>query len=63
MIRHCDGTDPNLIRPDDILTSTYVPCACGLKFDDVDRSVVHPHTEFGAAKAAFLAFVLGDDVR
>jgi hypothetical protein len=39
MIRTCDGTDPNLL--DDSVTAR--PCACGLTFDDVERSVIHPH--------------------
>jgi hypothetical protein len=50
MWRHCDGTDPNLIRkvyPDvtDLPTYrvAYEPCACGLMFDDVQRSTVWPH--------------------
>lgn len=40
MIRYCDGTDINL--PDGP-TSTAAPCACGLRFDDVERSTVYPH--------------------
>lgn len=39
MIRHCDGTDPNLL--DDSVTAT--PCSCGLTFDDVHRCVIYPH--------------------
>lgn len=39
MIRHCDGTDANLL--DDAPTAR--PCACGLTFDDVERSVIYPH--------------------
>jgi hypothetical protein len=53
MIRHCDGTDPNLVRlikTDDepaphVLTK--VPCDCGLTFNDVERLVIHPHAEIG----------------
>lgn len=44
MIRHCDGKDPYLVRSvdsDDLYT--YVPCDCGLTFDDVKRMVVYPH--------------------
>lgn len=37
VIRHCDGTDPNL------LTDDGRPCACGQTFDDVERSTIHPH--------------------
>lgn len=40
MIRHCDGTDPNLI---DGPTTASGPCVCGLTFDDVARSAVYPH--------------------
>lgn len=46
MMRHCDGKDPNLVRKvgdDWFVDGAYVPCDCGLSFDDVDRSVVHPH--------------------
>lgn len=39
MRRHCDGTDPNLVQGDG-----RTPCACGLTFDDVERTVIHPHT-------------------
>jgi hypothetical protein len=38
MIRHCDGTDPNLLT-----TPCGPPCACGRRFDDEYRSVVFPH--------------------
>jgi hypothetical protein len=37
MQRHCDGTDPNLIRPDG------TPCDCGASFDDIDWTVIYPH--------------------
>lgn len=40
MIRTCDATDPNLL---DAPTSTAGPCACGLTFDDTQRSVIYPH--------------------
>jgi hypothetical protein len=43
MRRHCDGTDPNLLRPDDSNPVGYRPCDCGLIFDDVYRSTVWPH--------------------
>lgn len=39
MRRHCDGTDPNLLQADG-----RTPCACGLTFDDVEMTVIHPHT-------------------
>jgi hypothetical protein len=39
MIRHCDGTDLNLIES----TATGVPCTCGLIFDDVEKMVIFPH--------------------
>lgn len=41
MIRHCDGTDPNLQRPDGS------PCACGRTFDDVRYMVTYPHQRVG----------------
>ena len=42
MMRHCDGKDINLIaRNAD--SGKYEPCSCGERFDDVDRSVIHPH--------------------
>ena len=63
MIRHCDGTDPNLTR--DLQADEYDPdvhtlspwhtrqhgkrgimrinCQCGLRFDDVDCTVIYPH--------------------
>ena len=37
MMRTCDGTDANLLAEDDS------PCACGLRFDDVERMVTYPH--------------------
>lgn len=36
-MRHCDGTDPNLV---DLYGN---PCSCGLTFDDVDHLVLYPH--------------------
>lgn len=39
MLRTCDGNDPNLVRPDG------QPCDCGLIFDDVELTVVYPHTQ------------------
>jgi hypothetical protein len=40
MIRHCNGHDVNLLdRP----THHAGPCACGLTFDDVERSTIYPH--------------------
>jgi hypothetical protein len=50
MIRTCDGTDPNLTRearPGEEpfgLWPDSVPCDCGLTFDDVERTVIWPHT-------------------
>lgn len=38
MIRECDGTDPNLVDFDG------EPCDCGLIFDDVEMTVIYPHT-------------------
>jgi hypothetical protein len=49
MIRRCDGTDVNLIRairgmPDAVhWREQYVPCDCGMTFDDVKRGVIYPH--------------------
>jgi hypothetical protein len=40
VLRKCDGTDPNLRG------SEGAPCDCGLEFDDVERTVIFPHTEF-----------------
>lgn len=40
MMRHCDGTDSNLIRK---VGDGYEPCACGLTFDDVNHMVIYPH--------------------
>jgi hypothetical protein len=48
MIRHCDGTDPNLQAQDG------EPCSCGLRFDDVDRMVIFPHHKAGGVGRAFL---------
>lgn len=41
MNRVCDGNDPNLLDAD------REPCRCGLRFDDVDRSVIYPHNHVG----------------
>lgn len=52
MIRHCDGTDPNLTRearPGEEPRGPWpdsVPCDCGLEFDDTERMVLHPHLKF-----------------
>jgi len=75
MIRHCDGTDPNLITwSAETLTresaSVRVPCACGLTFDDVSREVVYPHKVIGPKPtiaeveqmAAFLADTPGPTI-
>lgn len=40
MIRTCNGADRFLL---DGPTSSAGPCACGLTFDDVQRSTVYPH--------------------
>lgn len=40
MIRHCNGYDRGLL---DGPTKGAGPCACGLTFDDADRSVAYPH--------------------
>lgn len=50
MIRTCDGTDENLKREEVTRTTRagqecmeWVPCDCGLSFDDVERLVIYPH--------------------
>lgn len=50
MIRTCDGTDVNLKREEVTRTTRagqecmeWVPCDCGLSFDDVERLVIYPH--------------------
>jgi hypothetical protein len=45
MQRHCDGSDPNLLRPTehDADQLPYRPCDCGLRFDDAERLVIWPH--------------------
>lgn len=54
MIRHCDGTDPNLIRHLQRDSETpqinyiSVPCDCGMTFDDVKHFVIYPHAEIPA---------------
>lgn len=40
MMRHCDGTDPTLVR---MTGGTGKPCRCGLTFDDCDQRVTWPH--------------------
>lgn len=57
MIRHCDGTDPNLVMLVDPASGDRVtpqdavgkleqrPCDCGLRFDDARRMVIWPHRE------------------
>lgn len=49
MIRMCDGKDPNLLKPDEHDDTQpwagYVPCDCGLVFDDEDRMTIYPHQE------------------
>lgn len=61
MIRTCDGTDPHLL---DSALRTAGPCACGLTFDDTDRSVIHPHVFIPTAddKAALLEALFTMDV-
>jgi hypothetical protein len=48
MIRHCDGTDPTLVKEKSDVnmwdcSGGYEPCDCGLTFDDVERMTVYPH--------------------
>ena len=54
MIRTCNGYDLTLL---DGPARTAGPCACGLTFDDVERSTVYPHIFIPTAddKAAMLA--------
>ena len=54
MMRHCVGTDPNLIlvlhRKTELgidVEREIVPCKCGMIFDDVEREVVYPHNVIG----------------
>lgn len=51
MLRVCNGQDPNL------LDRNGQADACGLTFDDVERSVIHPHVFIPTQeeKAAMLA--------
>ena len=52
MQRTCDGTDPNLLRyehkPEDCTDFPICrhtrPCDCGKTFDDVEYTVIYPHT-------------------
>lgn len=58
MIRHCDGTDPNLrmrvfVDPVTGEKSTKTdaisverPCDCGGTFDDINHMTYYPHTQF-----------------
>lgn len=50
MIRECRGDDVTLLKEQVDRTAangqetmTYVPCDCGLRFDDVERTVIFPH--------------------
>ena len=63
MIRTCNGTDPNLLGD----SATGDPCTCGLTFNDVLRSVVHPHVFLPTAAdrarwAAWLETVSVEDI-
>ncbi len=69
MRRHCDGTDPNLVRndppwdpsklPGEQTIGPERPCDCGLVFDDVDRFVIYPHpyVHGGDSLVAELGFI------
>jgi hypothetical protein len=52
MIRKCDGTDENLRKwiltkdSDNYDGGKYVPCDCGLTFDDVYHLTIYPHEKF-----------------
>jgi hypothetical protein len=37
MLRHCDGTDAELLKEDG------TPCDCGGRFRDTDFKLVYPH--------------------
>lgn len=39
--RHCDGSDPNLVRQNP--NGRWVPCNCGLIFNDEQYMVTYPH--------------------
>jgi hypothetical protein len=48
--RHCDGTDPYLLRelrpgeqPSESTFLGMTPCDCGRTFDDVQRMTIYPH--------------------
>lgn len=48
MIRKCDGTDEFLKREQVAMVAgqesvSWVPCDCGLEFDDVVRLTIYPH--------------------
>lgn len=60
MRRHCDGTDPNLIRHDPPWDPSKLsqdqdcwgnerPCDCGRVFDDVYNLVIYPHPPVGGS--------------
>ena len=61
MMRHCDGNDPNLLKcvdpdtgehaPAGLRLVDYVPCDCGLRFDDVTRLTIWPHRETSGMRA------------
>lgn len=53
MMRKCDGTDPNLHDEHG------QPCTCGLRFDDVDRTVIYPHQPVGGLGRAVVAQIRG----
>jgi len=52
-MRHCDGSDPNLIMYVDPTTGKRLikstksevqkPCDCGHRFDDVKYTTIYPH--------------------
>ena len=42
--RHCDGSDPNLVRQNP--NGQWVPCNCGLVFNDEQFAVTYPHRGF-----------------
>jgi hypothetical protein len=53
MMRHCDGTDRNLMRerkdgedPGECIWPGMVACDCGRVFDDVWHSTIYPHKHF-----------------
>src|SRR6266496_3191587 len=44
--RHCDGSDPSLVRQSG---GKWVPCNCGLVFNDEHNTVTYPHQPIGGA--------------